>query len=362
MKKTIFFFLLMSISLIGCLEDNIIIPDTKPVESSAGLLTYLERDGDFINTLGFPPIVKGEDIYDAIQFENALVLDIRSEEEYAGGHIEKSININYTGLLNYFDNNPNWGTYSKIVIVSQFGQRAAYYASLLRLYGFENIYSLNYGMAGWHQDFASEMLAALNNDNAYNAASNNINEVPTDYYKLPEIELSEEGSLEDKLKSRVAELLQEDFIVDSELPGELTISKLDLLSEFDQNKVSFPGYYIMCYSIEDLYFVGSRGCLDCPGHLASAVLYRPTNGAISDLKSTTLLQTIPTDKEVIIYSYSGQYSAYAAAYLRLLGYNVKSLLFGTNNLFYNRMMSSPTLNPYAYKLSEVPDLPYVTGN
>ena len=48
--------------------------------------------------------------------------------------------------------------YPKIVIISESGQSAAYYTALLRLGGFNNIYSMEYGMAVWHQDFASYLV------------------------------------------------------------------------------------------------------------------------------------------------------------------------------------------------------------
>jgi hypothetical protein len=49
----------------------------------------------------------------------------------------------------------------------------------------------------------------------------------------------------------------------------------------------------------------------------------------------------------VVYCYTGQTSAFTAAYLRILGYNAKSLLFGTNGMIYNEMLDFNERNPDA---------------
>lgn len=46
------------------------------------------------------------------------------------------------------------------------------------------------------------------------------------------------------------------------------------------------------------------------------------------------------DKSVVIYCYTGQTSAFTTAYLRILGYDAKSLLFGTNGMFYDKCVDA----------------------
>jgi len=48
------------------------------------------------------------------------------------------------------------------------------------------------------------------------------------------------------------------------------------------------------------------------------------------------LKTLATDKKVAVYCYTGQTSAYMTAYLRILGYDAKSILFGTNGMIYDK--------------------------
>ncbi|PKP52846.1 MAG: hypothetical protein CVT92_07150 [Bacteroidetes bacterium HGW-Bacteroidetes-1] len=52
------------------------------------------------------------------------------------------------------------------------------------------------------------------------------------------------------------------------------------------------------------------------------------------------LKTLPTDKPLALYCYTGQTSSYLAAYLRLLGYDAKSVLYGTNGMIYDIMVQN----------------------
>ena len=73
-----------------------------------------------------------------------------------------------------------------------------------------------------------------------------------------------------------------------------------------------------------------------PGHIEGAMQYTPkeTISLAADLK------TLPTDKTIVVYCYTGQTSANMAAYLRVLGYDAKSLKFGANAMIYDNMPAS----------------------
>ncbi|MDF1575369.1 MAG: rhodanese-like domain-containing protein [Bacteroidales bacterium] len=59
-----------------------------------------------------------------------------------------------------------------------------------------------------------------------------------------------------------------------------------------------------------------------------------------DLAVDEVLKMLPTDKTIVVYCYSGQNSARIAAYLRVLGYDAKSLKFGANGMIYDEMTKS----------------------
>jgi rhodanese-related sulfurtransferase len=63
---------------------------------------------------------------------------------------------------------------------------------------------------------------------------------------------------------------------------------------------------------------------------------------------------------VITYCYTGQTSAAISAYLRVIGYNAKSLMFGMNKL--NNASSAWGTSVNQWKASMSKNLPIVTGN
>ena len=58
--------------------------------------------------------------------------------------------------------------------------------------------------------------------------------------------------------------------------------------------------------------------------------YAIYTGASSDLHLDNYLKSLPTDKKIVVYCYTGQTSAQTSAYLGVLGYDAYSLLYGVN--------------------------------
>ena len=104
---------------------------------------------------------------------------------------------------------------------------------------------------------------------------------------------------------------------------------------------SLDNYYIISYWPEVRLF-GS-------GHIAGAMQYTPK----ADIALEASLTTLPTDKTIVVYDYTGMTSSQLVAYLRVLGYDAKSLKFGANGMIYDEMTKS--------KWSEalIMDYPYV---
>ena len=68
--------------------------------------------------------------------------------------------------------------------------------------------------------------------------------------------------------------------------------------------------------------------------------------------------TIPKDKKVIVYCYTGQTSAYLAGYLRVIGYDARSLLYGTNGIIFDKMVADRVANTFAPE-TEIKNYDYV---
>jgi len=70
-----------------------------------------------------------------------------------------------------------------------------------------------------------------------------------------------------------------------------------------------------------------------PGHIPGAFQFTPK----SSLESGEMLNLLPTDKTIVVYCYTGQTSAQVVTYLRILGYDAKSLYYGVNGFAYHKL-------------------------
>ena len=87
---------------------------------------------------------------------------------------------------------------------------------------------------------------------------------------------------------------------------------------------NLDGYYIVNYwSATDYSW----------NHIPGAIQYTPK----AAMKFDADLKTLPTDETVVVYCYTGQTSAHMAAYLKVLGYEAKSLVYGVNGMSYTNM-------------------------
>ncbi len=348
-NKNIFVVILLSALILpGCIKDTIAPPETFRLDNSALVLTYLESQGDYINAAA-PSLINSAEVYQ--NKGDYLIIDLRSNEQFSAGHIEGAVNTGNDSLLEFL-NGKSSDHQIKAVLVSQNGQSSSYYTCLLRLYGYANIYSLNFGMSSWNGDFANDWKDHLKTL-PVTYIFNDISYPKADVTALPKISLSNTGkSLEDNIRSRISELISKGFVKDTNYIG-----VEDLFTGGIEN-FSPDEYYLACYGNGRLYnspfFEGPQPGM---GHPEFGVFYEEN----ADLRSGSYLQTMPSGKAIAIYSYSGQLSAFAAAYLRLLGYNAKSVLFGANNIFYSRMEWDPYLNDKAFTPDKIMSYPYVTG-
>jgi rhodanese-related sulfurtransferase len=89
---------------------------------------------------------------------------------------------------------------------------------------------------------------------------------------------------------------------------------------------SNPGkYYVINLERKDKY----EG-----GHIPGAVRYKPdaTLGILEEMS------TIPFDRTVVVYCGTGHNSAFATAYLRLFGYDARTLRYGNSSFMYGTMI------------------------
>lgn len=349
--------IILLITLNACLENQISPPSTEDFQAASLLLGEIESRGDFINSPEFPAILDAETVFN--NFSEFYIIELRSTDDYNNGHLINSIRLDNKQLLEHIK---SIDKQKKILLVSNTGQSSAYYTALLRLFGYENIYSLNFGIASWNDDFSIYYRPFLSDEiprETWTESDSYTNlTYPKDHNNyLPTIR-NDYTSVGELLEKRISDLMKQDF-------SETDFNSIFSLNSISEVLVDFKDTgqnYTICFGNSDLYYVYKPGDPRFPGHPIVSVLYNSSyvNG---DLKSTTNLQTIPPDKNIYIYSYSGQRSAMLSAFLKLLGFKSKSILFGGQNMFSSRFeikddsTDSPGLLEYGY-MNNIKDYPY----
>ncbi len=307
---------------------------TKPVQETdetKELMAYLEKNGDYVRSQNFPSMMDASEVHEKMD-ANIYIIDLRSSESYEKGHIKGAHRVQFTELANYFKNTIKPSDYERVVLVCYAGQISGYATSLLRLMGYNNVYSMRWGMSSWNKDFAEYSWLDVVSDE-YADLLDTITYNRNNAGKLPEIHTG---------KTTGQEIAQARFdkIFEEGTP-EVLISAEEVFEEPEK-------YYIINYDRRDRYE---------SGHIPGAIRYRPnvTLGYVQEM------ETIPTDKEVVVYCNTGQNSAFVTAYLRLLGYNVKSLMYGANAFMHEKMeKEKKSLSWVPFSKSDIEKYDYVT--
>lgn len=321
---------------VGCSEDeDPITPD--PVNESEVLLNYLEANNDYINTSG--SFVIGATDVNTLRITNPtqlFVIDIRDAAAFSTGHIAGAVRVDFANLYDYIKT-VTAANYSKVVLTCYSGQTSAYAVSLIRaLGGYNNVVSLKWGMSSWDSTFAQSYWLAKRS-NAY----------ATNFVQSPSPSKNPKGSLPTTLatgKTTGPEIL------DARVKALFAAGYSEATVPAQSVMQSLSTYYVMNYWTNALYLN--------PGHIDGSINYDNTT---SPFKSANDLLTIPTNKTSVLYCFTGQTSSYVGAYLRLLGYDVKSLTYGANSMIYDLMVAGNVANTFI-PATEIKKLPYVTGN
>ncbi|MEZ5069737.1 MAG: rhodanese-like domain-containing protein [Bacteroidales bacterium] len=312
MTKTKFW--MLAILLLGFFVVSCDKTDPEPEINEAELLVeYMESAtspaANYGN--GALAIKSAEVVHTSLAAGKSYIVDIRAAADYANGHIEGAVNLVPGDVRGHIDDT-DLSAYDDIIIVCYSGQTAAWLTTLLQLAGYSNVYSMKFGMCAWHEDFAGSWNSSISNEKATLFTSDVT--AKGEAGELPELTTGFETG-EEIFDARWDVVLAEGFT-----PASISVAEV---------YAALDDYYIINYWPEAEY-------LD-PGHIAGAVQYTPG----VDLALGTNLKTLPTDKTVVVYCYTGQTSAKMACYLRMIGYDAKSLKFGANAMIHDEMTVSP---------------------
>jgi rhodanese-related sulfurtransferase len=281
--------------------------DEDPINEAQLLVEYLEstEGGNYVLN-GMAAIKNAEYVKTMNTTGTNYIIDIRAADAYAAGHVENAVNVPAGEVLTYLEGTTDDDDKEEIHIICYSGQSAAWATSLLRIAGYDNVYSMLFGMCSWHADFAGSW-------------NNNVGSMYSSEFVKDEVAKGSAGELpilstgkttgEEILMARIADMFEAGF-------GVTGIGATEVFGALDN-------YYIANYWAQTDY--------DHYGHIPGAMQYTPKTSIQLDADLTTL----PTDETVVVYCWTGQTSANMAVYLRTIGYDAKTLKFGANGMIYS---------------------------
>lgn len=293
----------------GCSDDKDPVTPDPTVNESELLVQYLEANSNFINSTSCPAMITADALNaDILAAANIAIIDVRGESDYNAGHIQGAVNVTIANILSYYRAN-NLQNKTKVAITCYTGQSAAFATAVLRLAGYNNVFDLKWGMCSWNNQFMSRWQSAASNGHLNPITLQTTANVKNAVGSLPTLSTGKTTGA-DILANRLDTLLARGY-------SAVSIDRTNLYA-------NLSNYYIVNYWPVAEYD---------QGHVEGAIQYEPR----TDLKLSTFLKTLPTNKTIVVYCYTGQTSSHIAVFLKALGYDVKTLSFGANNLFYDAM-------------------------
>lgn len=311
---------------------------SKAINETEILLNYFETQNDYFNS-GPAFVMSAQTLRLNLltKPDRQYLIDLRSPEAFARGHIKGSVNVSFEDLYKHIKG-INAKAYENIVLICFAGHACSYGTSLLRAAGFSNVVSLKWGISSWSHVFAEESWLK----NISNVRAKEFVSTPSPPKNppgpLPKITTGK-TTPQEILESRITQLFQEG----------LKPIMIDHCCLFNDCYCG-GGFYIVNYWSPKLYHN--------PGHVPGAINYPPDE---KPFKSNTFLKTLPTNRTIVVYCFTGQTSAFVAGYLRILGYDARSLLFGANSMIYDKMRSDKISNTFIPE-KEIMNYEYVKGN
>jgi len=283
---------------VGCSKGT---TDSSGDEAFEILTTYMAD-----NSMDLPDILSGWIVpaSDAAGNEdNYYIMDIRSAEDYATGHISGAVNSSLGNILT----DASLGS-KPILVVCYTGQSAAHAVVALRLSGYSDAKSLKFGMSSWNADFdkwTSNTGNIADGDASWTTDATTAVKVSAS--PVLSTSSSEGAAI---LAGRVAAMLSGGF---------KGIAAADVLG--------VPGVYFV-----NNYWAQSD--VDTYGHIAGASRIKEDLTIAADG-----FKYLDPGETIVTYCWTGQTSSIVTAYLTVLGYDAKSLKFGVNAMIYDQLTS-----------------------
>ncbi len=262
-------------------EEPALDPQEVLLEAAKAYFPAVANDNNMIPSADVKDMLDGNP-------NSVFILDIRSAEDFEAGHIPGAVHSAWGAVGEIMDRLP---TNKPIVVACYTGQTAGQTVAALRMAGFDNVKSLIYGMRkGWSEQ------SGLPTEGTGMAAAADLSVVSAPADEKEEI-----------LWARAKEVF-----ADITAGNRGLIPSVDLNDALESNPNSF---YVLDIRRAEDYEAGF-----IPGAIHSGWA-----------NVGNLLETLPTNRPVVVACYSGQTAGQTVGVLRMLGFDAKSLVSGVRD-------------------------------
>jgi len=290
--------LTMSAFVVGCGDD-----DSPTGSSGVAEFEVIQPVVDGYTDSDKGPVISAQALFDNLNdgdtSNDPVVLSVRAATHYAIGHIQGAINIPWKeiGTSAKLADLP---TDKQIVVYCYTGHTGGVATTALNAMGY-NAVNLKFGMMGWTDN--ADVLATT----PFSAAAGFPTET-TENAATATHDLSDPDNTDSKMEDEI--IVAAVNATTAKAPAMSAQALFDNLSDGDTSN--------------DPIVVSVRsGTHYAIGHIQGAI-----NIPWRSIAKTENLQKLPTDRQIVIYCYTGHTGAVATTTLNMLGYNAINLKFG----------------------------------
>ncbi|GJM24111.1 MAG: rhodanese [Phycisphaerae bacterium] len=243
-----------------------------------------------------------DSLNDGDETTTPFVVSVRSAEHYAIGHVPGAVNIPWRTVAEEgaLDALP---TDQPIVIYCYTGHTGAVATAVINSMGHECV-NMKYGMTAWTRDEDVRAASPFNEETSSDFPT--VTDVPTEMtYDLPTLNVT--TSTDD---AEIVRAAGETYLSADTGPIITAEDLFDLLNDGDETNDPF----VISVRAPDAYALG---------HIEGAI-----NIPWKTIAQEANLMRIPSDRDIVVYCYTGHTGGLATTVLNGLGYNAKNMKFG----------------------------------
>lgn len=254
-----------------------------------------------------PAATKADAVFDSLNdgddSTTPFVVSVRAPEHYAIGHIPGAINIPWRtvadeGAL------AELPTDRKIVVYCYTGHTGGVATACINAAGFEAV-NMKYGMTAWTRDTEVRAAQPFSEESGNDFMVEETENIPDTEFDLPTVNVTDS-----EIEADIVSASMKAYLDAGTAPVITAADLFDLLNDGDETNAPF----IISVRAPDAYAIG---------HIPGAI-----NIPWKTIAQEENLRSIPPNRDIVVYCYTGHSGALATTVLNVLGYNARNMKFG----------------------------------